>query len=216
LNKTDHTPEDPREERKREKRHRQFVTSMRVVLTLMAVGLAAAIILWPILNEEEVTFTLSYEDVARSNDQVRMVNPRYDGTDSQNRPFSISARSGVQESPEDPVIRLTGISAEFQIDKDVKIDAYSNEGIFRFRDQQLELDGTVRIQTTDGYKFEGEGAEFDLATHMVKSDKKITGSGPVGFFEAPKFELNIDDRRALFEGGVHMQIDPTGIKHRTG
>lgn len=216
MNKSDHTLEDPRNERQREKRHRRFVTAMRVVLTVVSVSLATAIILWPILNEEEVTFTLSYEDVARSNDQIRMVNPRYVGTDSRNRPFSIAAESGVQDSPDDPRIRLSGITAEFQIENDLEVDAYSNEGVFRFRDQLLELDGTVLIRTTDGYRFEGEGAEFNLATHVVTSDKRIAGSGPVGFFEAPQFELNIDDRRALFEGGVRMRIDPTGLNHRDG
>ena len=50
---------------------------MRLFLTVLAAALLAMLGLWPAFQDDEVSFTLSYEDVAASDDQIRMINPRW-------------------------------------------------------------------------------------------------------------------------------------------
>jgi lipopolysaccharide export system protein LptC len=187
-----------------------YVKFMRVGLTVIAVSLALLIVLWPTINEEEVSFTLSYEDINSSDDQIRMVNPRYVGTDLADRKFIVEAEEGIQENPDDPRIRLTRIKAEMDLDDGVKFDASSETGIYLLKENILQLAGKVKMQTTDGYRFEGSQAVFDLNTKIATSDKPIQGIGPIGSFMAQGFEVQVDKKIAIFKNGVKMRIYPIG------
>lgn len=195
---------------RRERRYRTYVRVMRLLLSTVVITLAASILLWPLLNEEDASFTLSYEEVSKGDDQIRMVNPRYVGVDSNGRPFEVRAAEGVQDSPDDPRILLTQIFAGLDLENELVVEARSDQGIFRFERNLLELTGEVRIRTSDGYYFEGGVASFDIENRRAWSDERISGGGPLGIFEAGRFEFVIDEHKALFEGGVSMKIDPTG------
>lgn len=188
----------------------RYVLSMRLFLTVLALALVAVLGLWPAFNEEEVSFTLSYEDVAASDDQIRMINPRYVGKDAFDRVFTISAASGLQDTPDDPRIRLEKISASLELEENVHVSATSRSGTYFIDQGYLELGGNVVLETSDGYRFTGGTARFDLSKHKVSSDEEISGYGPLGRFQAGSFEIQIDEKSTIFEGRVHMQLDPTG------
>jgi lipopolysaccharide export system protein LptC len=188
----------------------RYVLSMRIFLTVLALALVAALGLWPAFNDEEVSFTLSYEDVAASDDQIRMVNPRYVGKDAFGRVFTITAASGLQDTPDDPRIRLEKISASLDLKDNVKVLATSRSGTYFVDQSYLELGGDVVLETTDGYRFTGGTARFDLSKHTASSEQEISGYGPLGRFRAGRFEIQVDEKSMIFEGGIRMQLDPTG------
>lgn len=188
----------------------RYVLSMRLFLTVLALALVAVLGLWPAFNDEEISFTLSYEDVAASDDQIRMINPRYVGKDAFDRVFTISAASGLQDTPDDPRIRLEKISASLELEENVRVLATSRSGTYFVDQGYLELGGDVVLETTDGYRFTGGTARFDLSKHTVSSDEEISGYGPLGRFRAGRFVINIDEKSTIFEGRVRMQLDPTG------
>ena len=188
----------------------RYVLSMRLFLTVTALSLVALLGLWPAFNDEEISFTLSYEDVAASDDQIRMVNPRYVGKDAFDRVFTISAASGLQDTPDDPRIRLEKISASLELEENVRVLATSRSGTYFVDQGYLELGGDVVLETTDGYRFTGGTARFDLSKHTASSEEEISGYGPLGRFRAGRFEIRINEKSTIFEGGVRMQLDPTG------
>ena len=188
----------------------RYVLFMRLFLTVVALVLVIILGLWPAFNDEEVSFTLSYEDVAASDDQIRMVNPRYVGKDAFDRVFTISAASGLQDSPDDPRIRLEKISASLDFEENFRVIASSRSGTYFVDQGYLELGGDVVLETTDGYRFTGGTARFDLSKHTASSQEEISGYGPLGRFRADRFEIRIDEKRTIFEGRVNMRLDPTG------
>ncbi len=72
------------------------------------------------------------------------------------------------------------------------------------------MGGNVVLETSDGYRFTGGTARFDLSKHKVSSDEEISGYGPLGRFRAGRFVIKIDEKSTIFEGRVRMQLDPTG------
>ena len=187
-----------------------FVRWMRRILPLAALLVVLVIIFLPSLQSGEVSFTLSQTDVATVGDQIRMVKPNYRGTDSLGRFFEISADSGVQVSPDDPRIELTGITAQMELDEATEARMWSESGSYIPDDDTLRLDGDVLIETTDGNRFTAQQAAFDMTTKIARSDASVVGVGPLGTFIAQNFEIHVDEALAIFEGGVRMRVDPTG------
>jgi lipopolysaccharide export system protein LptC len=187
-----------------------YVRWMRLILSVVSLGLAATLLLWPVLQTSEVSFVLSYEDISPGDDQIRMTNPRYVGTDSRDRRYTVSARSGVQPSPDEPRILLQGIVARLDLAGERAVEARSSRGFFETEANRLALQGDVRLVTTDGYRVKAGDTIFDMNNALANSALAVSGSGPVGVFEADSFEIRVDERVAIFNGRVRVRIDPLG------
>ena len=177
---------------------------------LIALGLAVLVVLWPTLQDKEVSFTLSYEDTTPNDDQIRMVNLHYSGTDLGGRRFEIAADRGVQRSPEAPSIRLEGIRASINMSDDRSATLQSAGGTFYVEENLLEMDGGVVMTTSDGYRFTVGKARFNLDNNHAESDQQISGTGPLGTFTADSFEIQVDERLVIFKGHIQMRLYPRG------
>ncbi|NVJ69366.1 MAG: LPS export ABC transporter periplasmic protein LptC [Alphaproteobacteria bacterium] len=186
----------------------KFIRLMRVLLPVVAVILGSVTLLWPILNETEVSFTLSKEEVAKSDGVIRMTNLQYAGTDGLDRLFRVRAASGQQENPHAPRVRLTDIQAEMELEPGTPATVEARTGIYRTKDGTLSLLGGVHVNTTNGYKLEMTGAEVDLKKHSATGHGDIQGLSDLGRLEAGRMEIDVDKREGNFDGGVKLAITP--------
>ncbi len=197
-----------------------FVATMRITLPILAFIVGSITISWPFLNETEVSFTLSQEDVARGEDKVRMQNLRYVGTDAVDRLFKVEAKSGMQENSNAPRIRLETIRAQMALAKDAKSDEMpafieANTGIYRIKEATLSLIGGVHMESGDGYIIDMAGAEIDMRKRVAVGQGSIVGVSPLGKLSAERLTLDINSSIGLFEGSVKIHIKPNRqLKHK--
>lgn len=187
-----------------------FVRAMRLGLSLVALGFLTFVVLWPTLRDDEVSFTLSYEDVLPSDDQIHMVNLEYVGTDKRDRMFKISADRGIQSSPDDPRIRLETIAASMMLEPGIDADVTSTGGTYYVKAKVLVMDGGMELITTDGYRFSAGASRLDLGNRLVTSDAPIEGTSKFGDFAAQGFQIRVDDRLVIFDGRTRMRVFPGG------
>lgn len=186
----------------------RFIVVMRVLLPVLAVIVGATTILWPFINEKEVSFTLSREEVAKSDGVIHMTNPRYVGTDSGNRLFSVEATTGRQEDASSPRIRLSDIRAQMELQPGNPAFVHARTGIYRMKDSTLSLIGGVSLRSAAGYQLEMDGAEIDLKAHKAVGSGNIRGASEVGQLQANTMEILVDTQEGVFEGGVKMSLVP--------
>ncbi len=185
-----------------------FIRFMQIFLPIGALVLGSLTIGWPFLNDAEVSFTLSKDDVARSDGVIRMTNMNYVGTDAKDRLFRIHATSGEQDNPNAPRVRLADIHAEMELNEGQTATVDARRGIYRTRDNSLSLVGGVNLQTGNGYFLEMSGAEIDLRTREATGQGDVKGRADLGTLEAARMSLNVRDKEAVFEGGVKLHIVP--------
>ncbi|NVJ97336.1 MAG: LPS export ABC transporter periplasmic protein LptC [Alphaproteobacteria bacterium] len=186
----------------------RFIALMRVVLPSLALVLGAVTLLWPILNETEVSFTLSKDEVAKSDGIIRMTSLSYVGTDAVDRQFRVEAASGQQEDPNAPRVRLTDIRAEMELEPGNPATVTARTGIYRMKESSLSLVGGVHVNTKNGFRLDMAGAEIDLKNHVATGQGTINGQSDLGRLEAGRMEVLVDKREGLFDGGVRLQIEP--------
>ncbi|WP_262692331.1 hypothetical protein [Kordiimonas aestuarii] len=186
----------------------RFILFMRALLPVLAVIVGGTTILWPFLNEKEVSFTLSQDDVAKSDGIIHMTNPRYVGTDSGNRLFSVEAGSGQQEDVKSPRIRLSDIRAQMELQPGNPAYVHARTGIYRMKESTLSLVGGVSVRSAAGYELEMDGAEIDLKAHRAEGQGNVRGASELGRLEAGKMEILVDTQEGIFEGGVKLYLIP--------
>lgn len=185
-----------------------YIRVMRILLPICATVLALITILWPYLDDQEVAFTLSSDDVSKGESSIRMTNLKYVGTDAVNRLFHVQASSGLQDSPSAPRIRLSDIRAEMAIDDTGPAMVTARTGIYRVSDSTLSLVGGVHMVTGNGYSLDMAGAEVDLKNHIATGQGSITGRSRLGSFAATKVVIYADKEEGIFDGGVKLRVVP--------
>ena len=157
-----------------------FIRLMQIILPVGTVVLGLITVGWPLLNDTEVSFTLSKDDVTRTDDIIRMTNMRYVGTDSKDRLFRIHATAGEQDNPNAPRIRLSNIDAEMELGPENPASVTARTGIYRTKDNSLSLVGGVNLATGNGYFLQMAGAEVDLKTRTATGQGAINGQSELG------------------------------------
>jgi len=186
-----------------------FIGVMRLVLPIGALLLALVTILWPYLDDREVAFTLSTDDVAKGESSIKMTNMHYVGTDAVNRLFHVQASSGLQDSPKAPRIKLSDISAEMAIEEAGVATVTARTGIYRIEQATLSLVGGVHLSSTNGYSLDMAGAEVDLKNHIANGQGSITGRSRLGALTASRMVIYADEEVGIFDGGVKLRIVPS-------
>jgi len=185
-----------------------FIRLMRVFLPAAALILGTITVLWPYIEDKEVSFTLSTDDVAKGDSSIRMTRMRYVGTDAVDRLFHIEAASGLQDSPSAPRITLQDIRAEMAIDNTGPATVTARTGIYRVDDATLSLVGGVQMITGNGYALDMAGAEVNLREHTAVGQGAITGRSKLGTLAASQVSIDADEEEGVFEGGVKLRIVP--------
>jgi len=185
-----------------------YVRCMRIALPAAAIALAGVMLFWPLLSSEERSFVLNEETMRRGGETIRIVAPSYRGTDDRGRLFTVSAERAVQESPDDASVTLEGIEAFMELGGGRSASVEAEGGVYDTDAETVRVPGEMTLTTSDGYRLEGRNARVDLADKMVISEEPVTGRGPLGEIRADRFTLDIDGRKAVFEGNLRMRTTP--------
>ncbi len=185
-----------------------FVNLMQRALPVVAVIFALLTMLWPLLVQKEVSFTLSHDDVARTGDQVHMQGLHYSGTDNQDRPFEVRALTGVQDHPTAPTIRLTNITAVMETEPGTNASIKAEKGVFETENSKLSIAGPVSFVTDTGYSLTLNSALINLKDRTASSDGGVTGTTPIGTMRADSLSIDLRRTIAHFNGRVRLHITP--------
>jgi lipopolysaccharide export system protein LptC len=192
-------------------RRSRFVGLMKFVLPLGAAILLVLVVVWSGTGTRDEGFQLSFvSGGADGSPTPGMVKARYSGTDSKDRPFTITADRATQRPEEPEAIDLDALQADITLADGTWLALTASSGVYRREAQTLRLEGPVNVFSDDGFKFDAESADIDLASGTVESDRPVRGQGPLGLLNANTFRAVGEGRRLFFTGAVKLVVLPGG------
>jgi lipopolysaccharide export system protein LptC len=118
------------------------------------------------------------------------------------------ARSAVQQTSAVPVVRLEGLSAEINQTEGLAV-VTAPVGHFFIEENRLVVDGPVVARSVSGYSLDGNRIEVDINANRVMATDGISGTLPIGRFEADRFAADIEGRVVTMTGNVRLRITPS-------
>lgn len=191
-------------------RHRRLVAMLRIVLPLAALLLATMVIVWPKLqNRDRNGFTLSPTRVdPREIEQLTMVNPRFVGMDAKQEPYTITAKTAIQDKPGADLLLLDQPQADLSLKNGAWVTVTARSGRYRQKAQLLDLQGDINLFHDSGYEFHTEQAEVDFANDVMSGEAPVTGHGPAGTIDAQGFMILDHGRTVIFTGHSRLHLNP--------
>jgi lipopolysaccharide export system protein LptC len=190
-------------------RYTRFVALMRIVLPVSAGVLVLLVVIWPQLHQERHKFRLGPGSLtAPDGGGQQALNPRFTGTDKQNRPYNVTADSALQNQEQPDEVMLSFPKADIALKDGSWIALTAERGQFSRQSQMLDLGGDVDLYHDSGFEFRTASARVDLGQSTADGDETVHGQGPFGTVDAEGFRIFESGRRILFTGKAKMVFWP--------
>ncbi|MBR0680048.1 LPS export ABC transporter periplasmic protein LptC [Roseomonas eburnea] len=188
-------------------RRRFLVRLAKWVFPIAGVGLLIGIAVWPELDRMEDRARVSFRRVIQTApDAVRVVQPRYQGLDEQNRPFTVTATIASQTDAPD-VVELDQPRADILLTDGSWVLLESQAGRYDKGRNRLDLTGDVTLWQDGGNMLVTEAAEVLLGDGSASGDRPVAAQGPFGTLVSEGFRLTERGQVVVFTGRARAVLE---------
>jgi lipopolysaccharide export system protein LptC len=195
----------------REDRYSRFVRLMKRVLPAGAAVLLFGILLLPALRDTSSGFTLAFSELKESDDTARIIEPRFVGTDTDDRSFSITAASAYHDATSSETVNLDTIAADIRMKNGSWVAVDAPKGTFHPEAEVLDLSGEVNVFSDSGMEVHTPQLTLNLSDGKGTSDQTVRGQGPFGQFQAGGVDVDVNNENIILRDGVKMTVYPRAI-----
>jgi LPS export ABC transporter protein LptC len=169
---------------------------------LMGVFVWQAGVLAPPLPQDVKT-----NDTVAMPEQITSQNASIAGTDKNNLPFEIHAKSGEQDKALEHIVHMQTVTSVFQRPTGSKLDVSSDTGRYDRKSKGLELDGNVVFSEGTRFRAVMQKAAIDTENQSLASQSPVKVDMQGTLIEAESLTVTAGGTRLLFRGGVKAHFD---------
>ena len=192
-------------------RRRLMVGLTKWALPLFALLLLGSVAAWPeisrVMDHSRTSFRRALQLEAESG---AMKGPRYHGLDQRGRPYTVTATTATQTSPER--VALVDPKGDVITESGSWLMAQAKAGVFIQHQSLLDLSNDVTLYREDGTTLQTDTAAMDLKAGAGASDDKTHAEGPFGTLDAQGFTMIDKGATIQFQGRSHAILNAASAK----
>jgi lipopolysaccharide export system protein LptC len=186
-------------------RHDAVLRATKFGLPLLIGALLAFLAIAPFDKRGDVSFILDKNKVDQAQERMRVERARYVGEDNKGQKFVIVADRAVQPTSNVPVVAIEGMRAQLNLGKG-PLSIAALRGRYNLEQEQVLVDGPVRVAGPDGYRLATRDVTVDLDKRNLVSRGPVSGSMELGQFQAGQLRADLDARTVSLDKGVRLKI----------
>ncbi|MGB0577534.1 MAG: LPS export ABC transporter periplasmic protein LptC [Alphaproteobacteria bacterium] len=188
----------------------RFVVLMKIGLPVTAAAIVALVIAWPQLMQKPKGFRLGVSKITvHDTGGQQIVNPRFSSTDTNQRPFNLTADTAYQHKDDPNLVDLAFPKADLTGKAGSWMAISAKTGLFNRQSEMLDLKGAISLFHDSGYELKTTIAQINLAAGTAKGDVPISGHGPGGTVKGSGFRILERGKTMIFTGKSKMVLYPT-------
>lgn len=191
--------------------HDHVIRVLKLLLPALIGVVLAFLAFSPLGEKQEVSFLLDKNKVDSAEERLKVTSAQYRGQDNEGRPFLLSARSALQASSATPVVEISGMSAQIQLDGGpARLQA--GRARYNMENDQVDVVGPILFTAADGYRMRTHDVNLDMRARTLQSRGAVEGRIPLGRFSADRLQANLPDRTVVLSGRARLHIAQGGIR----
>jgi lipopolysaccharide export system protein LptC len=123
-------------------------------------------------------------------DKLTMSNPRFEGIDDRDRPFTVTADEASQVKDDTDIVELKRPQADMTMEDGTWLALSADTGRYLREAQQLSLEGSVSLFQDRGYELHTDRVSIDFNAGTAESSSRVFGQGPVGELSGSGLKLS--------------------------
>lgn len=191
--------------------HDRLIHIMKLGLPALIGVVLAFLAFSPLEDKQEVSFLLNKNKVGHADDRMRVDSAQYRGVDNRGRPFVIDARQALQRSAADPVVDISGMQAEMQLENG-PAQLRANRARYDMRNDRVDVMGPILLTADGGYRIQTRDVVVNLRTRRLASNGSVEGQMPLGRFSGGRLEADLGTRTVVLTGRPRLRIEQGGLR----
>lgn len=188
-------------------RRRFAVRWTKRLLPALALALLATVAFWPEIEGNEDRSRVSFRRTVQPRAEgLRVVNPRYQGVDELNRPFTITADAAQQPGSEQ-ILDLEEPRGDLLMTDGSWVYVQSRTGRFDRPANHLDLAGEVTIYHDNGLMLVTNSAAVQMDAGSASGDDPVAAQGGFGTLTSEGFRLTERGAVVVFTGQAHAVLE---------
>ena len=186
---------------------------VRLILPLIAVGVIGILFAWPQL--QKVSRSLPQEKNTQAPQIIsrnELINPRFESRDSENRPFTVTAKRAQQSANNSDTIILERPMADMTLGEKNWVAAEADNGEFHQKEETLLLTGDVRLFHDAGYELKTTKLLVNMGAQTATTDQSVSIRGPAGTIDATGMQADGTQKNVIFTGPAKLVLFQTKSK----
>jgi lipopolysaccharide export system protein LptC len=192
-------------------RHDAVIRATKLALPVLILGLFIILAIAPFDRRGDVSFILDKNKVDEARERMRVEEARYVGEDNKGQKFEIVADRAVQQSSNVPVVTIQGMRARLDLARG-PLSIAALRGRYDLEQEQVLIDGPVRVAGPDGYRLATRDVEVNLDQRTMQSRGPVSGAMELGQFSAGRLSADLDERTVRLDNGVRLKIEQGAVR----
>jgi lipopolysaccharide export system protein LptC len=190
-------------------RYSTLVSWAKVILPLLALALMSTLFLFSRAPNPDAALPFAEVDVEQIAREQRLTQPRFAGTLVDGREVTLVAREAAPASSNPNLIALSVVEGRVELPGDNFLVLNARDGALDMGEQFADLQGDVRIVTSQGYRLISDAMQVSLSAFRLVSPGEVTASGPGFDLTAGAMDVSGEDDETVlsFTGGVRLLYD---------
>ena len=188
-------------------RYTRFVLFGKFLLVFVAVCLSALLFIIPLVKKDKPGERIAFAATEQGSiTNPVMTNPKFQGLDKDNNPFTVIAETATHETKDR--VALTNIKGDMTTKDNQWFTISADSGTLEIEKRQMQLVGNVNAFYGGGYEIRTDWVQVDMASSEAFGDMPVEAQGQVGTLTAKGFHMFDKGERVVFKGPVKMRIYP--------
>lgn len=185
----------------------RFVKAMRLVLPLIALALLTIVLAWPKMEKTITPLTMAnLSETQQPSTKNELVNPRFEGMDSSQNPYALTAQRAVQSQQNPDILLLDKPTGTITLKEQETLDIQALKGTYRQNAGKLLLDGDVNLKHSNGYVMDTQRLAIDVKTQHSRTDQHVTINGPAATLKATGMDASSETGLVIFTGPATLVL----------
>lgn len=196
-------------------RYTWFVRITKIALPLVALALVGIVVTRLSQQPQQLQLSDLPQQEKTTPGQSELVSARYEGVDSKNHPYTVTADRAVRDMKSLQAVALEKPKGRITLD-DGWLAVEGAKGFYDNTAGKLNLTGGVVLTHSSGYTLHLEDADVDVRGRHAVTTRPIYGSGPVGDITAQNLEVTDGGDLLIFGGPATLVLRQLNSKKGPG
>ena len=200
----------------RARSHSRRVSWLRLLLPVLALGVAGLYFLSPEIHVTIGDMDASVAGLVIEKGRLRMINPKLEGVSDKQGVYTITAKYAEQVLANPDIIYLTAIKAEMRDAGKGWSRLSASKGTFQTRTEKLELSGDIRTAKSGGMTARLSRASIDMKKQIIVSNEPVEVDFLNGTLRSDTMTIHSGESRVIFRNNVRVNIRKRPVKNQAG
>jgi lipopolysaccharide export system protein LptC len=191
-------------------RHSRLVHILRVAVPAAVVlamsGVLAVSIFNPFRMLSAIKLPVQIDNLVVSGTKITMENPHLAGFSADKRPYELRAKAAIQDLTDPDHVELRVLRTKVMMEDRSSVTLDARTGFFDSKQQLLELQKDIFLQSSTGYEARLSRAFVDMNKGMVTSEERVDVKLLNGTLVADGLKIINSGEIVRFEGNVVMNL----------